>query len=243
MQKVEGAIWSGLPHSQNTTVESMMKGCSFGMGSVSLADGGHLLRVVVPIPCKGTTPEGTKYNSKECPFPEWSDVANEWIKVNRQDVKLSDWRHKIYIVVKGETCGWGGMGYVGCEDDCRVWINGELWNEPDTYFHELGHNLFLNHAGKWGNDGYDDMSGAMGYCCDIRCHNAPHAHQVGWAAPIATLTSDTLPAGTWKSFELPAAALDPKNFVRIWPDWDKKGAKSKIYLQYNSANEPQLPRP
>lgn len=51
--------------------------------------------------------------------------------------------------------------------------------KPTTYFHEIGHNLYMNHAGKWGNKGYDDMSGAMGYCCDLRCHNAPHSHQVG----------------------------------------------------------------
>jgi hypothetical protein len=51
--------------------------------------------------------------------------------------------------------------------------------EPTTYFHELSHNFYLNHAGKWGNEGYDDMSGAMGYCCDVRCHNAPHSFQLG----------------------------------------------------------------
>jgi hypothetical protein len=50
--------------------------------------------------------------------------------------------------------------------------------KPDTYFHEISHNLYCNHAGKWGNKGYEDMSGAMGYCCDIRCHNAPHSFQV-----------------------------------------------------------------
>jgi hypothetical protein len=56
--------------------------------------------------------------------------------------------------------------------------------------------------------------------------------QVGWASPVATLTSDNLPPGVWKAFTLPAAALTPKNFVRIWPDWGKKSAKSKLYLQY-----------
>lgn len=68
-QALEGAVWSGLPRSQNVTVESMMQGCSFGMGSITMADGGHLLRVPVPIPCNGTTPDGTLYNSLECPFP------------------------------------------------------------------------------------------------------------------------------------------------------------------------------
>ena len=35
---------------------------------------------------------------------------------------------QIYIVMRGKTCAWGGMGYVGCHGDCRVWIQGDLWN-------------------------------------------------------------------------------------------------------------------
>lgn len=60
--------------------------------------------------------------------------------------------------------------------------------EPTTFFHEISHNLYCNHAGKWGNKGYEDLSGAMGYCCDIRCHNAVHSYQVRAAAraPLGT---------------------------------------------------------
>lgn len=55
-------------------------------------------------------------------------MANDWLKKNRPDIRLKDWPHKIYLVPKGDTCGWGGMGFVGCDADCRVWINGDLWN-------------------------------------------------------------------------------------------------------------------
>lgn len=65
-----------------------------------------------------------------------------------------------------------------------------------------------------------------------RCHNAPHSHQLGWAGPIKTLHKDNWPAGQWNTFMLPAAVTNPKNFIRIWPDWSPKGAKSKIYVQY-----------
>lgn len=61
-------MWSGLNHSQNSTVEAMFKGCSFDMASVTKAAGGSILRVPVPIPCKGKTPDGSPYDSKECPF-------------------------------------------------------------------------------------------------------------------------------------------------------------------------------
>ena len=27
----------------------------------------------------------------------------------------------------------------------------------------------------------------MGLCCDMRCYNTPHLHQLGWASPVATL--------------------------------------------------------
>jgi hypothetical protein len=107
--------------------------------------------------------------------------------------------------------------------------------EPTTYFHEISHNLYCNHAGKWGKKGYEDMSGAMGYCCDIRCHNAPHSHQLGWAGPVKTLSSDNWPAGKWETHTLPAAVSDPKNFIRIWPDWSPQAARNKIFIQYRQA--------
>mgnify|MGYP001811248380 CR=1 FL=1 len=63
--------------------------------------------------------------------------------------------------------------------DLTVTLSPSPLQEPTTYFHEISHNLYCNHAGKWGNKGYEDLSGAMGYCCDIRCHNAVHSYQVG----------------------------------------------------------------
>lgn len=67
-QALEGAMWDGLPHSQTSTVEGMFKGCSFQMASVTKALGGTVLRVEVPIPCSGQTPQGASYDSSQCPF-------------------------------------------------------------------------------------------------------------------------------------------------------------------------------
>ena len=44
------------------------------------------------------------------------------------NVTLSDYPFKVYVIPKGGACGWGGMGYVGCFDDCRAWVNGDLWD-------------------------------------------------------------------------------------------------------------------
>eukprot|EP00882_Tetradesmus_deserticola_P029122 GHRQ01032545.1.p3 GENE.GHRQ01032545.1~~GHRQ01032545.1.p3 ORF type:complete len:126 (+),score=39.24 GHRQ01032545.1:369-746(+) len=69
--------------------------------------------------------------------------------------------------------------------------------------HELGHNLYLNHAGSFqpvaggGSQfvAYKDDSGAMGHCCSTRCFNAPHSHQLGWSTAIDTLNKDNFAAG------------------------------------------------
>jgi hypothetical protein len=57
---------------------------------------------------------------------EWSDVANDYV----QHVLGYNWhefQYKIYVVPPGDLCSWGGMGWVGCKDDCRAWISGDLW--------------------------------------------------------------------------------------------------------------------
>lgn len=58
---------------------------------------------------------------------EWSDVALDWVRRNTQ-INLDEYPTRIMIVPRGPTCAWGGMGYVGCHNDCRVWIQGDLWD-------------------------------------------------------------------------------------------------------------------
>lgn len=80
--------------------------------------------------------------------------------------------------------------------------------------HELGHNLFLNHAGSFQpvrSGGiqyiaYKDDSGAMGHCCSTRCFNAPHSFQLGWSKPIDVLNKDNLPQGEGWVLAYPLAA-------------------------------------
>lgn len=56
---------------------------------------------------------------------EWSDVAHEYIR--GLGINADDFKHKLYVVPPGDVCSWGGMGYVGCTKDCRVWVSGDLW--------------------------------------------------------------------------------------------------------------------
>lgn len=74
---------------------------------------------------------------------------------------------------------------------------------PTAWLHELGHNLYLNHAGSYASDGanglhfhaYKDDACAMGHCCLSRCFNAPHSLQLGWASPLAVLHRGSLQPG------------------------------------------------
>ena len=61
----------------------------------------------------------------------------------------------------------------------------------------LAHSGFDSLTGKTGNDlEYGDMSGAMGYCCDVRCYNAPHAYELGWLQPSLELNDSNFGPGS-----------------------------------------------
>jgi len=230
-QSLSQVLFSDVPGAQNETLEGLFTGCSYGKGSLSATQGSKVHDVTIPIPCSGTTPSGTFYDSQQCPFPEWSDVALDFAK-NRLGIDLSQYTNKIFVLPSVNSCQWSGMGYVGCKDDCRVWINGNVWDKPVAYFHELGHNMFLNHAGQSGDNGYKDLSGAMGYCCRLRCYNTPHAYQLGWAGPLGTLYKDNLPAGTWRKYTLPPAIESSRNFLLVKPNWNADAASYSLFVSY-----------
>ena len=82
-----------------------------------------------------------------------------------------------------------GMGNTGCSGSyCYSWIPHSYADKVQDYLHEIGHNLNLAHAGDLTQSGsgaeYGDMSCAMGFCCSIRCYNAPHAWELGWLDAI-----------------------------------------------------------
>jgi hypothetical protein len=64
------------------------------------------------------------------------------------------------------------------------WLAGDWATTLQAFFHELGHNLGLGHAGRYDTVECEqcDWSCAMGACCRTRCLAAPHAWQVGGAA-------------------------------------------------------------
>jgi hypothetical protein len=112
-----------------------------------------------------------------------------------------------------------------------------------VWFHELGHNLYLNHSGRPmecydsdGSCGYQDLSGAMGECCTVRCFNAPHSYQLGWHNPIALLHRENFPSGDWVDIRIPASIISSDNFVRVRPDWAPYGAANNLFISYRSVS-------
>lgn len=115
---------------------------------------------------------------------------------------LNEFTYKLYVLPKG-GCSFAGLGQVGpCNKNvtCRTWISGDYVFYPATYFHEIGHNLGLDHASYQG-DPYGDYSDIMGYCCMKRCFNAPNLHKLGIKAPLYDFT---LPFNKEQSFVIRA---------------------------------------
>jgi hypothetical protein len=126
---LSSVIWSLTPNSKPYNVEGMFNSCSYGMVDMSES---RILRNKVPIPCEGTTRTGVYYNSVTCPYIEWSEVANDYIRTYLKQINPESYKYKVYIINlpggRSGVCSWGGMAYVGCGDDCRAWIHGSLSN-------------------------------------------------------------------------------------------------------------------
>lgn len=67
-EKLEAALFEGLPDSQQQTVQGAFKACSYGNADFSKESGAKVLAVTVPIPCKGSTPWNLPYDSSTCPY-------------------------------------------------------------------------------------------------------------------------------------------------------------------------------
>ncbi|PSC76701.1 subunit of the ESCRT-III complex [Micractinium conductrix] len=148
---------------------------------------------------------------------------------------------QVFLLPPNSVCPFVSLAYLGCGGglECRSWIGGSFWDTPSAYMHELGHNLFLGHAGRETVDGwfdeYGDDSCSMGYVGYTRCMNTPHAWQLGWTsaqqldgaslAPGQTVTA-TLASQTTAGAARGAA-------LRVLPDWAPAGT-APLFVGYRS---------
>lgn len=136
----------------------------------------------------------------------WALQADDAIRQNIKNVRVDDFKYRIYILPNG--CNFAGLGVVGpCKNTtCRIWINGGVARYPSVYFHEIMHNLGLNHAG-YNGDPTGDMSDSMSYCCENKCLNAPHSNLMGYTQPLLQLSIPLL-----SSYEI---NLEPNAYIKI----------------------------
>lgn len=196
------------------SLSSMFDSCSIGAARMTA-----LVMDPIQVPCEGNTTYGMVYNASRCAdreFVGWAQYAERYAK-NILRVDLSKYPYRLFVVpytIPG--CNWLGLadvGGCGSADGCRAWIKGG----PEGYnlgaaFHELGHNLGLRHAMGPEGDEYGDYTGAMGGCCDVRCHNAPQAWALGWNDLIVTLNETTRKS---VQIALPAMLTEKASVVRV----------------------------
>jgi hypothetical protein len=152
------------------TLEEMMSTCSYGKASFNTT----ITPYIIKVPCK-------LVDQRRCNYDDWANYADNYIQHSRKSkLNVSDFDYHIYVLPDISYCKFAGLGTLSpCIPMCRIWISGSVVNEIVVYFHELGHNLGLEHA--WYlNDQYGDLSDAMGYCCNTRCLNAPHSQALHW---------------------------------------------------------------
>ena len=208
--------------SKNGNLRDMVRTCSFNHSSFT----NTIVPSTIHIPCSSYI--------QPCDVYTWAATADDYAKYTLR-LPIQNYKHFIYVLPKGDFCGFGGLGTVGpCGNGaCRVWISGMIPHELPAYLHELGHNLGLGHAEYMG-DQYGDLTDTMGYCCNMRCFSAPNTHTLGWSKSVKKIT---LPIYDTKEFKLKASEyviiLDP---VRM----------ERIFVQYRTSNlnkyERSLPR-
>ncbi|PNH02668.1 hypothetical protein TSOC_011331 [Tetrabaena socialis] len=221
-------------------------------GKAAMSRSNSLVVGPITIPCGFNG--SYRFSAATCAYRDawgWQTYAQQFV-ANSLAVDISRFRHRVLVLPRGFTydagCPWMGLGTLGPVEkgadgsyiSSMAWIQGESATNVMALMHELGHNHYLHHANDSYGCEYCDWSSLMGGCCAVRCHNAPHNWQLGWGAPLAVLSSATLPLNTFLYFDLPAqnAAADA-NILWLQPDWMPYGSRAaanafpvSYYLSY-----------
>ena len=192
-----------------------IRNCSQSVASFTDIDN-EVIDEVLTIPCQGVYEE-TEYDLQTSCTSAETYAMNYHVKnaLNGTTNRL------VMILPPNSPCKWVGIANIGCSwYSCAAWINKI---DVTAIFHELGHTIMLGHANEKQNGEYWDVSCSMGYCCGMRCFNAPNSYYVGWSEPMRDLSQ-------WKSASL-TLNLKPahtafRNFVVL----------DNLYISYRIAD-------
>jgi hypothetical protein len=221
------------------TMQGLYQECSYG--KVRFSRDTNIVVGPIDVPCKGFMTGGFAYDSSQCGGVEvyaWAEYAENYTR-NVLGIDLAKYSRRVSVLSKGASCPWAGLGSVGCGSWCYTWVVGDYAASLNTAFHEMGHNLGMQHSTTPGNE-YGDGSCSMGSCCNLRCFNAPQLWRNGWSEsnPETFNASRPIPAGVWTPRTILATAVSPtRQTVRITPAWAAAAAVAAptFFVSYRQA--------
>lgn len=149
-----------------------------------------------------------------CPYLTLSAQAEPLLAAMLGPRVLIRFDHVVYITPEEFECSESNLSGAGLMPGKVVWLDRLFWSDVPTLGHELGHNWGLEHGWQNGQE-YLDWSDVMGNAHQYLCMNAPHAWQLQWANPLATISSFELKAGSPITYTLPSHMDNPLNSLRL----------------------------
>ncbi|CAE7224237.1 unnamed protein product, partial [Symbiodinium natans] len=233
---VNNSLYGIFDHASRKTNAGTWHDCSYGklqlqfdtdqaendLASDVPGEGADIFYADVPIVCDTATDSNCPSNydsTSSCSSSEYYGWPRYAFK-SRPELVKSNWQHWVVIFPRDiVNCNFVGLGNVGCSSSyCYSWIPHDYSTKIQDYTHELGHNLGLAHAGIVGGSEYGDYSCAMGYCCSVRCYNAPHAYELGWITPSLELNDANFPS-ILTGVPLRSMSLHSDGAISITVDW------------------------
>ncbi|PNW82269.1 hypothetical protein CHLRE_06g278161v5 [Chlamydomonas reinhardtii] len=225
---------SGAP--TRATMQEYYDTCSYGKLNYLATNN---LITTVNLPCSAlyqTTASGTQvfYDSvNKCGDPERLGWVRDAVVQAQQNLGLSDisfYKRRTLILPKRNACAWAGTASVGCDTNCITLMNQRTsYLDVSSTFHELGHNIGLQHANSWNSatgdiNEYGDFTDPMGTAWPANdpyqnksfiCHAAPTAFKAGWATPSYnfSIAGGGLVPGSPRTLAVPSMHLTDQNFV------------------------------
>ncbi|MGH8029755.1 MAG: Calx-beta domain-containing protein [Arenimonas sp.] len=212
------------------TVDGVTLESSFGLEGIGGATYPGSAVDVVRVLVNQATPFGTS-----CDPYGWATAADA--AATTAGVTLGNYQHRMYVLPPNVGCSWGGLGEVGCGDNCRAWEATYSYYPCGTrgaHAHELGHNRGMMHASTdLDNDGnidseYGDHSDFMGSNFDeLQHNNGPHKAQMGWV-DAATIV-DATAGGVYTLSALELASAPFPQVLKLVPP-----SGAPIYVSYRA---------